>query len=237
MRNTLSILSLIAFLFASSNAYSQSNKEPIYEIQFYGLSWDQYIDDLYYSSEEKDVNVGISSSRPSGPFRYVGPSPLKFYSISEDDEGVKTKKLEAEIPINQEASRNPLLLIFFKNPQGAIGDTKYRVLPLYNAVNFERLKSRNEVFVFNLSNSRLGFLLNDQSFLLAPQEQTRIAVKREGNNNYVLKIAQQVDDAWKLAFSTVWGSNPRTQNVLFIISDPADPNKIRVRRFPVTPGN
>lgn len=205
------------------NAIAQ--EAPLYRFEFYVLGWDASATNLKYQNNGRLAPIVVTPNLLTGPYSYSGNAPMQFVSQQTGAEGQPQLNLEAQLQLSSSPSQ-PLLVVFTKGT--ADSPLPYRVLGINDAIQPDRT---NEVTMINFSSAHVGGKLNDATFTATPGTVQQVKVVPGKNLNVSLRLARQNENGWEHAFSTIWGENPRTQSLVFVIADPRRPDQISVKRL------
>ena len=127
--NYLFLIALSLCVWATQSVAQLGEEDEIFEVEFsvYSLMIPQKA--LYYSVDERLAPLRFYSTSWSPRFKYVGTSPIRFYSAIEDrsESGVERQfQAVAELVIDEGMS--DLLLVFFRDNRN--DNPRYRIYPM-----------------------------------------------------------------------------------------------------------
>ncbi|WP_309396347.1 hypothetical protein [Cerasicoccus maritimus] len=224
LRITLALCTLATVL-NPLGAAPINQEEPNVSIQFTTLSWDAtVIKDLKFESDGEVESVSIYKRGFSIPQMYHGPRNMRFFrEVIDPATGATLRKTIAQVNIPE--STKELLLIFKQSGQGA--NERYQIFPIKrDRNNFPR----GSYQIFNLSDYHISGKIDEQLFQIDTQRSQIIKLPLQKTTTIDVKFARNENDAWSLAYSSLWAhkANNRVNIFIFNTGDEIDPIEIRM---------
>ena len=216
---------------------------------FSGIAWQgSSIEDLGYFIDGKErgefVEVFLPNGGRSRKYAYYGESPLTFYRAVEVEkkeeetgplastdskkkvDGVDDKPPEIVyhpvVDTAIDSSWKEVFLFFFKdNPQVSA----YRVKPInFDPVGFPA----GSYWFFSRCDHPLSLQFGLDKGQLPAFGQAIIKARLDEFGDLVVRVFEKKGTALRKVYSTIWGNNPRTRTIVFMLPTP---NGVKVRRI------
>jgi hypothetical protein len=193
-------------------------------VDFHCLAWDRTLRNapVGYISKEKLIGIPLLSdhSQTLGHFTYEGPPRIEFHNTKE----FRKNPLVAPIGSYQvPAGADKLLLVLIPSEDGKINivgiDNDWKNFP------------KNTFRMMNLTDEKLGVLIDSQKILLNPNAMKSGALTSSDSLSFEVKIAAQAEDnSARIMYSNRWNRGTDRRFLCFISeSDGVKKRKLRVK--------
>jgi len=193
-------------------------------VDFHCLAWDKTLREapVGYISKEKLIGIPLLSdhSQTSRRFTYEGPPRIDFYNTKEFRRNPLVKPIGSyQVPVGADK----LLLVLIPRGDGKISivgmDNDWRKFP------------ENTFRMMNMTDKKLGVLIDSQRILLSPNAMKGGTLKSSDSLNFEVKIAAQAEDnSARIMYSNRWNRGANRRFLCFISEiDGVKKKKLRVK--------
>jgi hypothetical protein len=193
-------------------------------VDFHCLAWDQTLRNapVGYISKEKLIGIPMldDHSQTRGRFTYEGPPLINFHNTKEFRKNPLVTPIGSyQVP----AGADKLLLVLIPREDGKISivgmDNDWKNFP------------KNAFRMMNMTDEKLGVLIDSQKILLSPNAMEMGTLKASDSLSFEVKIAAQADDdAVRVMYSNRWNRGTDRRFLCFISEiDGAKKRKLKVK--------
>lgn len=228
MTVTRALIAIVAL--CAIPALAQDQPPPVRKVSLRMLQLEGEPEPLFFRNKDEWNRCHVSRRRISPPVetRVVG-NQLAFYKEAGpvDETGKPVEKPLGTVALPPEGKQF-LLLVFQAQGKGA--GIKVVALPRDDLSG-----ESGQTILYNFSSYPVVGETSGERFSLRQGERAVLSPEANKNNNLSLRLARFAQEDWKVAFSTVWGSNPNLNTLFFIYDAPTGKNAIDVKRFQDSP--
>lgn len=214
------VLLLLSCLLLNAVTWAE---DQTYSVCFTTLAWDRIDEPLYFQTLDGSLSKILMGTRARSPvYQYVGPSPLVFYTktTGEQDEAQRTPV--ASYGISQSADE--LLLIFVQSPDG-------ERLSVYGLDDSKESFPWGSVRFFNMTNSTLGVIYDDEKLRLDPKS-FKTSKPKADRKRVSMAILTIRDDQLRDIYNAQWGQDSLSRNLIFIRPTNKRRNGVETKTIP-----
>ncbi len=213
-------------LLASPLLTAQTTPEENVSVDFTTLNWDtKVIQDIQFETDNKVESISIYNRGLSIPKHYHGPATLTFFrEQTKPDTGETVRVPVAQTKLTSDTRE--VLLVF--QPANDQSREYYHIYPVKRD---REIFPRGSYQVFNFSDYTISGKIEDNMFKLEKQSSTIIKLPLQKTTTIEVKFARTSGEAWKMAYSSLWGHKAGDRVNIFIFNSGNPVSPIEIRRY------
>lgn len=207
------------------NSHTFAEDAELISVRISTLFWGNgSIQDLEYLNGESYEILNAYSRGLSMSIQYQGVNPIVFYRQEKNADGEVLRVPVGHAMIPQGAK--DVLLIFRKDNESK--KERYQISVVER--DFEKFPV-GSYQICNYSSYNLAGKIGDERFTLGLGEVINVQMPEDVRQNVEVKFANEMDNAWTIFYSSVWGNKENRRVNIFIANRPHKATPVEVRRF------